>query len=229
MDDSIDNRVLVKKKLNAEKSDIYPINAKIRSNMMPFWKSLLDGGFISKEKYSRLTRSSEFEPDELAGFIQRQLVETRQSTKALAAILKQIYPKTDIVYVKAGIVSQFRQDFGIIKVRDTIEQESPYILQYESNDLCVGELFRIFGAKIECDKNNMLENLCEYIKIMSKVFDKKLFVILNMRSFMETEQIVLMLEELLHYDIKILFIENVQRDCLKIGKRYIMDKDRCEI
>ena len=64
---------------------------------------------------------------------------------------------------------------------------------------------------------------------MSKVFDKKLFVILNMRSFMETEQIVLMLEELLHYDIKILFIENVQRDCLKIGKRYIMDKDRCEI
>lgn len=118
MDDSIDNRVLVKKKLNAEKSDIYPINAKIRSNMMPFWKSLLDGGFISKEKYSRLTRSSEFEPDELAGFIQRQLVETRQSTKALAAILKQIYPKTDIVYVKAGIVSQFRQDFGIIKVRD---------------------------------------------------------------------------------------------------------------
>lgn len=111
----------------------------------------------------------------------------------------------------------------------TIEQESPYILQYESNDLCVGELFRIFGAKIECDKNNMLENLCEYIKIMSKVFDKKLFVILNMRSFMETEQIVLMLEELLHYDIKILFIENVQRDCLKIGKRYIMDKDRCEI
>lgn len=90
-------------------------------------------------------------------------------------------------------------------------------------------MFRIFGAKIECDKNNMLENLCEYIKIMSKVFDKKLFVILNMRSFMETEQIVLMLEELLHYDIKILFIENVQRDCLKIGKRYIMDKDRCEI
>lgn len=145
-------------------------------------------------------------------------------------ILNRVYSELTDISLLEGMYGLTIEILNAIKnYMLTIEQESPYILQYESNDLCVGELFRIFGAKIECDKNNMLENLCEYIKIMSKVFDKKLFVILNMRSFMETEQIVLMLEELLHYDIKILFIENVQRDCLKIGKRYIMDKDRCEI
>ncbi len=118
MDDSLDNRVLVKKTYNAEKTDVYPIHADIRMKRSEFWKSLLDGGFISKEKYKRLTRATEFEPDELAGFINRQLVETRQGTKAVASVLKQVLPETEIVYVKAKIVSQFRQDFDFVKVRE---------------------------------------------------------------------------------------------------------------
>lgn len=118
MDDSLDNRVLVKRTYNADKTDIYPIAEDIRKKQAPFWKMLLEKNFISKEKYNRLTRSTGFEPSELAGFIARQLVETRQSTKAVASILKQILPDTEIVYVKAKTVSQFRQDFHFIKVRE---------------------------------------------------------------------------------------------------------------
>ena len=118
MDDSLDNRVLVKKTYNAEKTDEYPIREDIRNKMKPFWKSLLENKFISKEKYNRLIRSTEFEPNELAGFIERQLVETRQGTKAVASILKQVLPDTEIVYVKAKIASQFRQEFKLIKVRE---------------------------------------------------------------------------------------------------------------
>ncbi len=44
----------------------------------------MDEGFISKEKYERLVRNTELTPEELAGFIERQIVETRQSTKAVA-------------------------------------------------------------------------------------------------------------------------------------------------
>lgn len=119
IDDSLDNRVLVKKEENEpNKSDRYPVRQEIRVAQKPFWKSLLDGGFISKEKYNRLTRGTEFEPQELAGFIARQLVETRQGTKAVASILKQMLPRTKVVYVKAGIVSQFRQDYKLFKVRE---------------------------------------------------------------------------------------------------------------
>lgn len=118
MDDSLGNRVLVKKSLNHDKTDVYPIKKEIRDKMSPFWKSLLEHAFISKKKYERLTRSTELEPNELAGFIERQLVETRQSTKAVAEILQMALPHTEIVYVKAGNVSRFRQDFELIKVRD---------------------------------------------------------------------------------------------------------------
>lgn len=118
VDDSLDNRVLVKRALNSNKTDTYPISADIRHKMTPFWKSLLDGNFISKEKHYRLTRNEEFEESELAGFIARQLVETRQSTKAVASVLKQVLPDTEIIYSKAKNVSNFRHDFKIVKVRE---------------------------------------------------------------------------------------------------------------
>lgn len=41
-DDSLNNRVLVKSEYNRTKTNTYPIDSAIRSNMYPFWKSLKD-------------------------------------------------------------------------------------------------------------------------------------------------------------------------------------------
>ncbi len=87
-DDSLENNlVLVKKDKNAHKSDNYPLESEIRNKQFGFWKSLLDKGLITKTKFTRLIRSEDFSPEELAGFINRQLVETRQGTKAITKIL----------------------------------------------------------------------------------------------------------------------------------------------
>lgn len=116
-DDSFNNKVLVKSKLNGEKSDIYPINKNIRDKMGSIWNHYRNKGLISEEKYNRLTRKTPFTDEEKQGFVNRQLVETRQSTKAVAEILKMMFPETEVVYVKAGLASEFRHAFGIIKSR----------------------------------------------------------------------------------------------------------------
>lgn len=117
-DDSLSNRVLVKKQVNAAKTDTYPLDAAIRIKMHSFWKLLYDKGFIDERKYERLTRSTQLRDEELAGFISRQLVETRQSTKAVATILKTAYKHSEVVYVKAGNVSDFRHQFKFVKCRE---------------------------------------------------------------------------------------------------------------
>ncbi len=110
-DDSIRNRVLVKRQLNAAKGDHYPIASEIRQKMRPFWTMLENKGLIPKDKYERLLRATTFGTEEQAGFIARQLVETRQSSKIIAELLQRRFGgKTEIVYVKAGNVSSFRQD-----------------------------------------------------------------------------------------------------------------------
>lgn len=118
IDDSLDNRVLVKSRENREKSNEYPIKQHIRSKMLNFWFMLHEKGMISDKKFDRLKRATPLTEEELSQFVHRQLVETQQSTKALASILSEIYPNTKIVYSKAGNISRFRQKYQIPKFRN---------------------------------------------------------------------------------------------------------------
>ena len=139
-DDSLDNRVLVLIRENRRKKDVYPINTEIVSKMKPFWRELREKGLISETKYSRLIRTNELTQDELKGFINRQLVETRQSTKAAAGIFKEMLPGTEIVYAKASNADEFKAKNGIIKIRelnDLHHAKDAYI------NIVVGNVFNV--------------------------------------------------------------------------------------
>lgn len=117
-DDSLENNlVLVNKNSNAYKSDDYPLTMQTQSSMKEHWKYLKNHQLITEEKYNRLTRTKSFTPEEKAAFVNRQLVETRQGTKVITEIFLQAFRDTEIIFSKAGVVSDFRQKFGIYKAR----------------------------------------------------------------------------------------------------------------
>ena len=117
-DDSIiNNKVLVLSEENGKKNDVYPISSEIRHRMSSNWKYWYKIGAISENKYKRLIRSTPFTDEEKMGFINRQYVETTQATKAVATIIGEKYPNTEIVYCKARLASDFRHTFNIYKSR----------------------------------------------------------------------------------------------------------------
>lgn len=118
-DDSLhNNMVLCCKTCNREKLDRYPIEPEIQERMHSHWAYLRKVGLINEEKYNRLTRKTGFTEVELEKFINRQLVETSQSVKAVTKALEKLFgEKTDIVYVKAETVSKFRKQFEFVKCR----------------------------------------------------------------------------------------------------------------
>ena len=125
VDHSLDNKVLVSSKENRLKKDDVP-DSKVVKRMKAYWEKLLRANLISERKFSYLTKL-ELTDDDKARFIQRQLVETRQITKHVAAILHQYFNQTQelekekdirIITLKSSLVSQFRQVFGIHKVRE---------------------------------------------------------------------------------------------------------------
>jgi len=119
-DDSIHNNlVLVRKVDNAHKSDTYPLETGIRNNpkVKELWYMLRSKDLISEEKYRRLSGHKEFTEEQKAEFIARQIVETGQATKGVADLLKETMPQTEIVYAKAGNVSDFRKKYSLLKSR----------------------------------------------------------------------------------------------------------------
>ena len=117
-DDSVlNNKVLCFSNENGSKKDVYPVPEAWRKQQRGFWEYLTKAGLMTPEKFKRLTRETGFSDDEKMGFINRQLTETSQSTKAIATILKEKYPGTEIIYVKARLTSEFRQYIEVYKSR----------------------------------------------------------------------------------------------------------------
>lgn len=115
-DDSIENNlVLVRKPINKDKNDDFPLSETIQKKQTAFWRMLCRNGFITMEKYNRLVRTTPFTDEEKAAFINRQIVEIRQGTKMITQILSQAFPDTRIVFVKADLVSEFKKKFEIYK------------------------------------------------------------------------------------------------------------------
>lgn len=129
-DDSLDNRVLTSSKDNRGKSDNVP-GLEIVEKMKGFWQQLLKSKLISERKFNNLTKAERGGLDERdkVGFIKRQLVETRQITKHVAQILNarfnaevneknQKIRTVKIITLKSNLVSNFRKEFGLYKVRE---------------------------------------------------------------------------------------------------------------
>jgi len=129
-DDSLDNRVLTKSKENRGKSDNVP-SLEVVQKRKAFWQQLLDSKLISERKFNNLTKAERGGLDERdkVGFIKRQLVETRQITKHVAQILdarfntevnekNQKIRTVKIITLKSNLVSNFRKEFRLYKVRE---------------------------------------------------------------------------------------------------------------
>ena len=141
-DDSVTrNLVLVKAELNREKTNVYPINDSVRAKMSKIWKFWYDSDLITKDKYDRLVRSEPLSTDELAGFIQRQIVETSQSIKAIRDLMEMYMPETKVIMVKASNVSELRHTYaqGIrsraVESEWELEPRPEFIKIRELNDL----------------------------------------------------------------------------------------------
>ena len=116
-DNSIDNKALVCRKYNQEKAASYVLPKEYRNNNIEWWKHLRKIGLISAKKFYNLTRK-EYKDEDIEGFINRQLVETRQITKHVANIINSLYKKTKVVYLKANLSHNYRDKFELYKFRD---------------------------------------------------------------------------------------------------------------
>ncbi|MDF7672722.1 type II CRISPR RNA-guided endonuclease Cas9 [Lactobacillus sp. ESL0701] len=125
-DDSLDNRVLTKSKLNNEKSDDVPykhfgmkIVTDLGITVSEMWKKWQKVGLINKYKFRNLLLNPEhLNKYEKSGFIKRQLVETSQIIKLVSVILQNKYPNSEIIVVKASYNHALRERLNLYKSRE---------------------------------------------------------------------------------------------------------------
>lgn len=85
------------------------------------------------------------------------------------------------------------------------------------------------GVEIENNYDRLTEKLLDYFELVENYDAKKLFVLVNLRSYVENQEMELFLEEIIQRDYAVLFIEGAERQPIKYEKKYIVDADLCSI
>lgn len=90
--------------------------------------------------------------------------------------------------------------------------------------------FNALAIEFDYDKNSIIEKLIEYIKVTADLLDKKLFIIINLDSFLTEEDLVELSKFLCHNEINVLALQNkITRQVKTFENLRILDQDLCEI
>lgn len=131
--------------------------------------------------------------------------------------------KGEQMYVKTTELLRHLQEYML-----DLEQCMEYILEFDE-EADVTALLKAVNVHYETRDMDFLERLVQYIKILAAMTGIKLFVFVNLRSYLADYQIQELIKEMKYQDTRGLFIESQQKGCMEGVKQYIIDVDRCEI
>lgn len=146
-----------------------------------------------------------------------------------ANILKKMYAEleedlnTQEVYTKKVELESI-----IANITDELIYRSRFSLK--AGEINYQNLFKAIEIEFDYEKNSVLERLIEYIKVTSELLKTKVYIIVNLDSFISEEELVELEKFLLYNDVKVLALQNTIRREVKPSENLrIVDKDLCEI
>lgn len=110
------------------------------------------------------------------------------------------------------------------------------------NDLCmefdgelvlelptVNSILKSVGLHVEIDTNSLSERIYTYMKLVREFDRDKLFVFLNLRSFLKQDELEQFMKTVVDHDFKVLLVDNYAYPILENEHRLLIDMDLCEI
>jgi CRISPR-associated protein Csn2 len=116
---------------------------------------------------------------------------------------------------------------GIENHIDNVTIDFPCSFEYST--LSVAYLVKMLGLRVVSDKIKNIETILEYMKLTREVDNDKLFVLVNMRSYFDDDDMQEFINTVIAHKYQILFVESSCRKKLVYEHRIVIDQDLCEI
>lgn len=97
------------------------------------------------------------------------------------------------------------------------------------NKLEIGSIIKASGVEISNDYDNLGEKIIDYIELVTEFDRRKLFVTVNLRSYLSDSETSDFMQTVLSHGYNIIMLENCEHTRLEKELRYIIDSDLCEI
>lgn len=109
-----------------------------------------------------------------------------------------------------------------------IEKELPYEVCC-NEEIEFSQLMKALNVRLEADADTLLEKLILYIKICSRLLHMQILTLVNIKCYLNQEELSELYKASFYEKIFLFLIESEERGGAPCEKRYVLDKDMCEI
>ena len=95
--------------------------------------------------------------------------------------------------------------------------------------LSLNNLLKSVGMRVIIDYNKLVERLFAYMDLVRRFEGEKLFLLVNLRSFVSLEDMALFMQTAVAHGLRVLLVDNQAYPLLPLERRRIIDSDLCEI
>lgn len=149
-------------------------------------------------------------------------INTRKVLNKLYSELSD-YAKSEQMYVRTSEFLRSMQEYLL-----ELEQCTEHNLEYDQ-EIDIASLLKSVNVHYEATSMSFQESLLQYLKTLADIFGIKLFIFVNLRSYLTNAQTSELIKEMNYQNICGIFIENQKRESLEGVKAYVIDTDNCEI
>lgn len=146
-----------------------------------------------------------------------------------ATILKKLYTELEEDLCSEDMyIKKIEMESTIANIVDELAYRSRFSLK--SDEINYQNFFKALLVEFDYEKTSILDRLTEYIKVSSELLNKKLFIIVNLDSFLTEEDLLELSNFLCYNEIKLLALQNkITREVKACEHLRIIDQDLCEI
>lgn len=104
-----------------------------------------------------------------------------------------------------------------------------YEIMIECDKVTISQLLKAMGITVHIDSEELTEVLYTYMQIFRQFVGDRLFVFVNMRSYVSDIQFDEFIKTIINHGYQAIFLENKEYPTLENERRLIIDEDLCEI
>ena len=146
--------------------------------------------------------------------------------KALTVLLKMLV-KTSLSEDFYESTNRFKTN--IIKYLGKLTDVEDYSFEVDSEDFNLDVIAKAINLHIIGDEDDFVELLTDYMSMMTELLDTKLFIFINLRTFLEDNELKRLIHNIDNHEFDILLVESQPENVDYRFEKIIIDHDLCEL
>lgn len=177
-----------------------------------------DGQFILSEKDKIINMAKEVE------IIINPFVLDCNEKRVQQKLYQEVYEQA----VSKYLLETTELNAKIISYLEKITLSVPYDIIFDLEENIQGML-KIYGVRIEQQTSSLLEKITDYLKILVRMCRIKIYIFVNLKTYLDPEDLKKLYEFAFYEKLNIILIENQVIEKINCEKVCILDQDMCII